>query len=194
VAQGFTIEFKGLDKVLTGLSSLGPKIKEEVGWEFDAAAQETVSIAQRLVPVDEAGLKNAVTKRKNGDNYEVAVLKNYAVYMEAGTKGNFKPFPGSEGYVSSFKPSGGTSKVSPIDALTGWVHRKGLAGTYSVKTQRRTGNKTTQSVQDRQLAWLIWRSIKKYGVKAHPFLFPAFFEVGDRLAERIKNIVADAVK
>jgi hypothetical protein len=194
MAAGFAIEFKGMDKVLDGLTTLGPDIKREIVSEFGAAADETRGIADGLAPKDEASLSHAIVARPTEDGFEVAVLKNYAVYMEAGTKGNFKPFPGSEGYVSSFKPSGTKSNIGPIDALTGWVHRKGLAGTYSVKTHRRTGNKATQSVQDRQLAYLIYRSIKKYGVKAHPFLFPAFFEVGDRLKDRIKNIVAQAVK
>lgn len=182
MAGGFTIRFEGMDKVINSVKALGPNIQKEVTGEFVHAADETRNIAVRLAPADEGAMHNAIQTVREANGSAVVVGKFYGPYMEFGTKGNFKPTAGSGNYAAQFrniKSKGG----DPIKALTGWVHRKGLA---------KSGK--SQSVSERQIAFLIYRSIKKYGVKAHPFLFPAFFEVGKRLVQRIQNIVSQEVR
>jgi hypothetical protein len=66
-------------------------------------------------------------------------------------------------------------KMPPIDALLLWVHRKQLAGTYAIEASakgyhRRMGGRTTQAKQDRQVAFLIARSIGRHGTKATNFM------------------------
>jgi len=61
-------------------------------------------------------------------------------------------------------------KMPPVDAIQFWVMRKGLAGTYSIKTQRRLGSYKTQDEQDRQMAWAVAKRIAKYGTKG-AFMF-----------------------
>jgi len=67
-------------------------------------------------------------------------------------------------------------------ALQRWVRRKGLAGSYSIKTGNRVKARTasgkissiSNASQDRTVAFLIARSFKKKGMKARPFLMPAY--------------------
>src|SRR5574340_872892 len=93
--------------------------------------------ARREAPVDRGPLRASITPevRVLGDTVEGTVGSNlpYAPYMELGTKPHF----------------------APIDVIQAWVHRKGLAGTYSVKTHRRTGPRDMQASQDRSVAYLI---------------------------------------
>lgn len=63
-------------------------------------------------------------------------------------------------------------KLPPVAAIALWVKRKGLAGTYSIKTSgknqthRRKGTRAKQDAQDLSLAWAIAISIARKGTKA----------------------------
>ena len=61
-------------------------------------------------------------------------------------------------------------KMPPVDAIQLWVTRKQLAGTYSIKTQKRLGSYADQEAQDRQAAWAIAKKIAKHGTKG-AFMF-----------------------
>ena len=60
----------------------------------------------------------------------------------------------------------------PIAALIDWVHHKGLTGTYSVKTGKRTGGKGKVQTEDEAMAFVIARSISRKGTRPWPHLFP----------------------
>ena len=74
-------------------------------------------------------------------------------------------------------------------SLLDWVQTKGLAGTYSIKTRRRTGSKDTKEKQDKQAAYLIGRAIAKRGIKKSPFLWPAFFKESIRFRNNLNKII-----
>jgi len=78
---------------------------------------------------------------------------------------------------------------APIAPLIRWVHLKKLAGTYSIRTHRRTGGKATQAAQDESVARAIRFKIAHYGTRARPYLQPAF----DKNVGRIKKLIGDAV-
>lgn len=58
----------------------------------------------------------------------------------------------------------------PAEALIRWVHVKGLAGTYSIKTRRRMGGKAAVANEDRQMAFMIARAIGRHGIKGRKFM------------------------
>ena len=76
-----------------------------------------------------------------------------------------------------------------IEALTLWVKRKGLAGTYSVKSGRRLGGKSTQLSQDEKLARFLAIKILKNGIRPQPYLIPAYEAEKPKLIERLKKIL-----
>jgi hypothetical protein len=76
-----------------------------------------------------------------------------------------------------------------IKALVLWVKRKGLVGTYSIKTQKRTGNRKVQSKETDAAAYAIALSILRKGIRPQPYLIPAYETEVSLLKERIKNIV-----
>lgn len=66
------------------------------------------------------------------------------------------------------------AKMPPVAALIPWVRRHRLAGVYSPSTKRRRGSKVTQAQQDFRVALNIARAIGRRGIKARPFLVPAY--------------------
>lgn len=70
-----------------------------------------------------------------------------------------------------------------------WVKRKKLAGTYSIKTKRRTGNKATRDAQDKAVAFAIGRHIKQFGTKPRPFMRPSYEMWSKRFAEEAQKIM-----
>jgi hypothetical protein len=69
-----------------------------------------------------------------------------------------------------------------------WVHKRGLGGTYSISTKRRTGNYASQMNEDRQIAFMIQRSIGLKGTRPHPFLKPAFDREKPYFIQRMREL------
>ena len=76
-----------------------------------------------------------------------------------------------------------------LKALVLWVKRKGITGTYSIKTQRRTGSRKVQSKENDSAAYAIALSILRKGLRPQPYLIPAYETEVSLLKDRIKNIV-----
>ena len=72
-------------------------------------------------------------------------------------------------------------KLPPVAAIALWVRRKGLAGTYSIKTKRRMGGKKQKAGEDLSLAWAIAINIKRYGTKGNYMFTKAYEESLDYL-------------
>ncbi len=162
----------------------------------------TVSDAKRFAPADEGTLRGKISYKKEDLKVTVTVGVNYAAYLEFGTRKFAAAWVSSlpadwQTFAAKFKgPAGGTFEEL-VMRLTEWVHRKGLgsgkagksigvAGTYSVKSGRRTGNKATQASQDKSAAYAIARSIMIKGIKPHPFLYPAYEKNRIELVNNLK--------
>lgn len=189
------------DYKLTGLNSFTKRLKELsvegqkiVDEELTATALKWVGVAKRLAPVDEGLLRNSIgadtTKLFDKQLFANAF---YAGYREFGTGKKVKIPNGYQDMAAGLKnlPKRGNA-LQFFYRLVQWVHRKGISGTYSIKTQRRTGNRKTQAEQDYEVAYLIMREILRNGSKPTPFLIPAYEQVKkgieDRIAKRMKKI------
>lgn len=189
MASGYTIQVKGLDKLQAVFKDLPKQVQSGVQNEFRAIGEEWVGAAKRDVPVDRGTLKGSISYRVNDLRLEVMAQNEYAAYQEFGTKGKFKAPAVLGSYPSEFKGSGASS-ADPLTAITAWVKRKGIVGTYSIKTRRRTSNSDSQA---RSLAYLIFRKQMKEGMKPHPYLFTSS-DGADRIGHFVdkirKNIAA----
>lgn len=67
------------------------------------------------------------------------------------------------------KPGSWISEAG-MENLILWVHRKRLAGNYSLKTRRRLGKKSVQAEQDRRVAWAIAVKIFKKGIEGRHYM------------------------
>jgi HK97 gp10 family phage protein len=194
MATGFSFQVQGLDRLLKVFEQLPKQVQKELNAELGFTAKEIRDDAKRDAPADEARLKGSITVTEPKSlTFEVVAQTSYAGYLEFGTKTKTVIPPGLESIASQLKgPSGGHG--NPIDALQQWVKRKGIAGTFSVKTRRRLGNKATKEQQDRQAAFIIWQKIRKYGIRPQPYFFKQMEPAEARLRQRLAAIINDLVK
>lgn len=193
MATGFSFQVQGLDKLISVFNRLPATVQKELKAELKVTAGEIRDGAKRDAPADEARLKQSISTKTVGSlEFEVVTQTFYAGYLEFGTKSSAVIPAGLEEVASQLKgPVSGQG--NPIDALTAWVKRKQIAGTYSVKTRRRTGNKSTQDQQNRSVAFLIWRKIKKFGIKPRPYFFKQMATAEPKLRQRVANIIKQII-
>lgn len=174
-----SIKITGYSKLIRKLNRLGDNVKREIGWEFQEAANEVRTLAIKKAPADESGIRNSISVKevpgKVNKEFEVVVGRFYAPFVEFGTKSKYKAPAELGSWPAQFR----NQKIAgnPIEALRGWVHRKKLATGRNIEAQ------------EKSIAFLIWRKIKREGVKAQPYLFPSFFEVRRKLIARLENIL-----
>lgn len=184
----FNVSVKGLNEFKRDIAVAASKIKEVVSAEVQAAGAEFVSGARRDAPVDQGALKGSISYYMDGDLSAVIVAqKFYAPFIEFGTKGKYTPIPGTEDIAASFKGYKGGDFMELLRMIVRWVKRKGISGTYSVKSKKRVGSKVNRLAEDYAAAWPIALSILKNGIKAQPFFFKQMEVVWPKMVSNIEK-------
>jgi hypothetical protein len=170
-------EFIGLDEFKDRINSAKKEIQEEIDAELQASCMEFVGLAKR--DLNNYGgykgvLKQSVQYEKL-DNmlYRVFTPVFYAAFIEFGTKSKFKSQPGFDDVASKFKGQTSSGAVKLIDAIREWVRIKGIA----------TGKEIDR------VAYVISRSIYKFGISPQPFFFKHVVPVRESLINRVKIIL-----
>jgi hypothetical protein len=187
------VNIVGYKQFQDSLKKMPSTLRKQVGTYTRAAADQFRELAIKDAPADvvNPGIRSEITVNSISElRHEVVSGSDHSAPMEFGTKGKFTPIVGIDASEFRGKPTGGTFKEM-LRNIENWVHRKGIAGTYSVKTKRRTGNKATQQQQNKQAAYLIARSILNKGVTPHPFFFKQIPIVRRDLFRKIRNILND---
>lgn len=186
------VKIEGLEEIKKFFQGLPEVIQNIADAEIEEGLREFVILAKRDAPADMGRLRGSIAYKKIGvGSYEVFAQSAYAAYMEFGTKGNYRPVPGAETIAAQFRGKGPGTFKELVRAITAWVHRKGIAGRFSVKTRRRVGNKANQQAEDLSVAWAIVMSILKNGVKAHPYFFKQQGIVVPKIRQRIEQRVKE---
>lgn len=187
----FTVKLKGLDAMQKQILTASEDVRKVCEQEVQAAGQDWVAGAVRDAPKDQAALAGSISSLLNiSDTFirsEIVASVFYAPFMEFGTKGKYQPIPGTEKIAEQFKGYKGGDFMELLRNIVRWVRRKGITGTYSVKTRRRTGNKINQFAEDYSAAWPIALSILKNGVNPHPFFFKQGDTVWPEMVRRIQR-------
>lgn len=195
----FKVSIQGFNSVKAQFAAETSRLTNIVDGELEAAAKEWVTLAKRDAPADQGALVGAISSYPNGSlKYEIVAQKFYAPFMEFGTKGKYRPIPGTENIAAQFKGYKGGDFQEMLRMIELWVNRKGITGTYSVKTRKRTGSKSVQSSQNKSAAFAIALSILKHGIKPHPYFFKqqgiVWPKMLQRIVRRIENSKLDPVK
>lgn len=182
----------GLDSYLKRLQTASKTVQAEVSGEIGAAAMKFRDDAARTAVAnggDRGTLAKSISAQQNNlFNWTVAVGATYGAFVEFGTKGKARVPAGFEDVAARFKGfKGNGGKL--YDAIYQWVKRKGLTATYSVKTKRRSKFTKSEEKRTQQIAFLIARSIYRYGITPKPFFYPQVTPGRNQLFERIKVIM-----
>ncbi len=167
----------GLESLKSRIDSASKELKADVDAELQAAAFDFVALAKRDVASqggDRGTLLRSITQSKEGDmSYVVSANVFYAPFIEFGTKTKFNPYPGTEEYASQFKGAKGSGTLKLIDAIKGWVKRKGIA----------------KGKEADRAAFLIARSIYKKGISPKPFFFKQVPIVREKLLTNVTRVL-----
>jgi len=192
MATGFSFEVKGLDKLLKVFHELPERTQHELEDELKVTSWEIRDGAKRDSPADESRLRQSIsTKETSNTSFEVVAQTFYAGYLEFGTKTYTNIPAGLEDIASQLKgPVGGQG--NPLEALTAWVMRKQIAARYT-KTGR--VSKAKAAIENQKwVAFLIWKKIKKYGIRPHPYFFKQMKPAEERLRQRLANIIKSLIE
>ena len=191
----FKVKVTGLAGLKAEFASMAKELPDIVSGELETMSQEWVKLAKTDAPADQGALRGSITYYPAGPmKYEIVAQKFYAPFMEFGTKGKYQPIPGTEAIAAEFKGYKGGDFMELLRMIVRWVKRKGITGTYSVKTRRRTGNKINQFAEDYSAAWPIAMSILKNGVNPHPFFFKQMHIVWPKMVRNVESRIAQVSK
>lgn len=167
----------GLDQLQAKIQKATKETQTLVDAELEAAAMNFVGLAKKDLASqggDRGTLLRSISYSKTKDlQYTVSANVFYAPFIEFGTKSKFNPYPGTEEFASQYKGAKGTGTLKLIDAIKGWVKRKGIA----------TGKEIDK------VAFLIARSIYKNGISPKPFFFKQIVPVKSNLVKNINSIL-----
>lgn len=191
-----TQEFKA------SLEKLLPEIQAKASKFLDKHAHNMATKAKRNAPVDEGTLRNAISADTSKPlEKHIAANTPYAAFIEFGTgkyaAAEVAKLPNDwQSYAAQFKgQKGGGSFDEMVKRIAEWIGRKSiygdtaLHGTFSVKTQKRTGNKAANKKADLSLAYIIARSILINGIHAHPYMYPAYKETIQEMIKDLPNLL-----
>lgn len=186
--MAFTLKVNGLYELRQLFLRLPKTVQSELKGELKTTAREIRDEAKKDAPFNEARLKQSISYKETGPlAFEIVAQANYAGYLEFGTKSKTVIPAGLEEEAAKLRgPNPGQG--NPLQAITEWVKKKQIAGSYSVKTRKLSRSK--QSLANiKQVAFLIWRHIKKYGIKAQPYFFKQVKPAEDKLKQRLANVI-----
>ena len=188
--MGFGIDLSGIPRLEKKLKEIENNVSTELAKEISASTLRIEKIAKRLAPVNMGTLRQSIhATSKDKLTHYVEVGASYGAYIEFGTGGKVSIPPGYEDYAATFRGKKGGSLDDMIKALTLWVKRKGLAGTYSVKSGRRQGGSKLKQSQDEKLARFLAIKILRNGIRPQPYLIPAYEQEKPKLIEKLKKIL-----
>lgn len=189
---GIFFNVTNFDETILKLENLTNKLKNDIIDETNASALKIQSEAKKNAPANFGKLRGSIHLKENGGiDKKVYIVGSdllYAPYVEFGTGGKVNT-QGYDEFANTFRGKTGGTFQEMLKALVLWVKRKGLVGTYSIKTQRRTGSKKVQKSQNDAAAYAIALSILKKGLRPQPYLIPAYETEISLLKDRIKNII-----
>jgi HK97 gp10 family phage protein len=186
--MAFTLKVQGLDRLQNVFHKLPATARKELKNELKITAAEIRDKAKQDAPTDEARLRQGITYKETGPlAFEIVAQTAYAGYLEFGTKTKTVIPQGLEEEAAKLKgPVAGQG--NPLEAIQKWVKRKGIAGTFSVKTRKLSRSKSSLA-NIKQVAFLIWRSIRKFGIRPQPYFFKQVPPAENKLRQRLANVI-----
>jgi HK97 gp10 family phage protein len=176
-----TLDIANIGNVNKRFEKLSQDVKNNLKNEVNASALKIQSDAKKMAPANLGTLRGSIYKdevSKSPNEYMVTVgaATSYAAYVEFGTGGKVSIPNGYQDYAAQFKNKKGGKFKDMVLALTEWVLKKGIAS----------------GKQSRSVAYAIAISILRKGMRAQPFLIPAFEAEKPKLIQRIEKILKNA--
>lgn len=154
--------------------------KEDIKAILSSSAQIIVNNAKRKAPSNYGKLRQSIGSETKNQGFEQVVYagEKYAPMVEFGTKLQVKIPSGFESMALQFKGYKSGNFTEFLENIKEWVRIKGIA----------TGDDIDRA------SYLIAMSILKKGIRAQPFLIPAFIEERPKIPEKMDKILQRSAK
>jgi len=148
-----------------------------------------LSVAKIKVPRYQNRLQDSLREKHSTNKLSGIVFTNvkYAPYVEFGTKSKVKIPAEIAQYAAQFKGKGSGDLDEFFEQIYKWVKKKNIGGNFTA-SGKASKSKSSQAAVS-QAAWFIAMSILKKGIKAQPFLYPAFKAEIPKYVQAIKTIM-----
>jgi HK97 gp10 family phage protein len=187
----------GVSSVIRGLSTFRDKGKEAAANVVQAVAMDLRNEAINNAPAYMGKLRQSIINKVDTSGLRVSTEVGvfYGAFVEFGT-GMYVEVPAEmKAEALKFKGMKGEGTwIDLIEDLIEWVRIKGITGTYSVKTRKRTGNQRDRLKEDANVAYLIAMSIIKKGRKPQPYLYPAYVKHRSAVRPKLRAALEKLVK
>lgn len=160
-----------MEYLLKDLSRYDKRIQTEIAHEVEASARTIVRNAKRAAPKDMGRLGQLISNKKiESLTQELISGAEYSAFMEFGTKSKVHiSNPELAPIAQQFKGAKlSTGKLGFRQMIYEWAKRKGI---------------------EKSAWWPIFISILRFGTRAQPFFFPAYYAEIPLLRKRLENIL-----
>lgn len=190
--MAFKLNIKNLDKALSEIDVREKNVNRIVNNEFQNFGQLAVNDAKTNVrnnkTTDRGQLIGSLHFKVENLEVRLGAYVAHAAYLEFGTKGFAESYISSlpaeyADFAKQFKNSGEGTFADLLKSIIGWVKRKGIKpeprmyeqeDNYSFGKLRKGRKRQTIKDEQLQIAYAISIKIIRDGIKAQPFLIPAF--------------------
>lgn len=155
--------------------------KNALGKMSEDIVNDAKSNLRNQKAINTGALVNSIYAEPVTDNLTLNIVAGapYASYIEFGTRKFAAEYVASlpkdwQTLASQYKGKGGGTFEELVKNIAVWVGQKGIAGRYSVKTRKRVGDTATKEKENMEAAYPIALKIVKNGIKARPYLYPAY--------------------
>jgi hypothetical protein len=183
----------GFNEFTERINRATKEVQSEVAQEVAAAAAlyEAGAIKTLVAQDGDTGtLAKSINKKQiNAFEWDVFVGAFYAPFIEFGTKGKYRPIPGTEDIAAQYKGMKRGNFEQMLKNIEAWVKRKGIVATFSVKTQRRQRFNKAEANRTKQAAYAIAVSILKNGISPKPFFFQQIPVVRTSLLKNVERVL-----
>jgi len=169
-----SIKVQGLDEAIKALTKYSDEVKRDTATAINMtmlAVQSKAKLSVRANGTSNTGrLLSSIKTIEANEGDLVAITysdADYAPYVEFGTKTKVDIPTGLESYASQFKGKGGSFE-DLVDKISAWARLRGIP---------------QENVK------FIAMKIAKYGVKAQPFLFPAWESERPKFLKAISKVI-----
>lgn len=171
------VKLLGVEQYVRQIQSAKREIQIQVEDELRASAMEFEQMAKRNAANnggDRGSLQKSIGYRQiNPLSFEVFAGIFYAPFVEFGTKKKVRVEPGFEDVAAQFKGQKGSGSLKLIDAIKGWVKRKGIA----------------KGKEADRVSFAIARSIYRNGIAPKPFFYKNVAPVRTKLLGNLQRII-----
>lgn len=155
--------------------------KNALGKMSEDIVNDAKSNLRNQKAINTGALVNSIYAEPVTDNLTLNIVAGapYASYIEFGTRKFAAEYVASlpkdwQTLASQYKGKKGGTFEELVKNIAVWVGQKGIAGRYSVKTRKRVGDTATKEKENMEAAYPIALKIVKNGIKARPYLYPAY--------------------